>query len=101
MTPIPAEAMPVVEVLRRDVPRPTDIPYLNLNCGCLRWLNGCCPMGLHPKGIVRTPVTGYAFANGLECNSGEVQAFVRWWDWLSNEDTQEAVDAIWPPVEGS
>ena len=92
---IPAEAMPVVEVLRRDVPRPETLPeFRNTR---LRWGRtsrrfGKCAMGLHPKAWHDTPMTEDTFP----APESAVVAFYGWWD--SQTDPQAAVDAVWPPA---
>ena len=98
MKPIPIEAMPVVEVLRRDVPRPDESPieYMYAD-GALRWMidgHGCCPMGLHPKSRKHTPGSYFNFADG-SCTQVAVKSFWRWWDSLGIEDALEGMDAIW------
>lgn len=102
MTPCPTEALPVVEILRRDVPRPTELPRPDEFTGKLRWdrpefFHGCCPLGLHPKIDYSDP-----WAADVEyCLDGKIterQAwnFIHWWDGLTAYDSTEAVDFIWP-----
>lgn len=54
--PIPKAAMPVVRVIRRDVPRPKKLPTLFGRSLALRFCRFHCPMGLHPKAKDRTPI---------------------------------------------
>lgn len=102
---IPDEAMPVVEVLRRDVPRPT-AKLIRASEGQPRFECGKCPMGLHPTAIFsKTPAIESAFAPGsplrrLVLGQGDgrpapVSAFWRWWDQLTLDQAREAVDLIW------
>jgi len=87
MKPIPIEAMPVVEVLRRDVPRP-ELPTI-------LWFCIRCPMGLHPKSTRGQPMCSRQFAGG-ECSDEAVEAFYLWWDILALEEAEAtAMDLIW------
>lgn len=104
---IPIEAMPVVEVLRRDVPRPTAL--LIMRSGP-RFECGKCPMGLHPTALNDTPSTRYSFTGGsplCEMNHLTLEAtspgfaFWQWWDKLTLAQAYEAVDLIWAPEAGS
>ena len=100
MKPIPTEAMPVVEVLRRDVPRPKTLPiFLSEDDPrpALRWLRNelaTCPMGLHRKSWSPTPLSGAVFADNC-CTGEQVCAFYLWWDVLPVKHAEEAVSAIW------
>jgi hypothetical protein len=81
--PIPKAAMPVVRILRRDVPRPKKIAF--------RW-SVRCPLGLHPKAISLTPVDRVGFP---PCQSNwAITAFYLWWD--DQTDAKAAVNAMWP-----
>lgn len=100
--PIPTEAMPVVEVLRRDVPRPDALPTPRLIVAgsaatLLRWGgDNCpeqCPMGLHPLARVATPSNQHHFP---PCNDSEITAFYHWFD--CETDPEAVMDAIWPPL---
>ena len=85
MTPIPQEAMPVVEEIRRLVPRPEFLPALN-DANELRFVGSFCPLGLLPNATRRAPWPP----------KGTPQYFfVDWWDSLRAEDAQAAVDAVW------
>lgn len=99
MDPIPPEALPIVETLRRDVPRPAAKPTTNG-----RWTTKkgfCCPMGLHPLSMrsIRTPYDAGGF--GVPGHTTrQVQAFADWWD--ARQQTahrQQALDAVWPPTK--
>lgn len=102
---IPIEAMPVVEVLRRDVPRPSVLPAITnmrfgktdhcvgLRFGDTQYGTGKCPMGLHPKSDCHIPYNDSLFAGG-ECDEIAVQAFMKWWD--VQKDAKTAVDLVWP-----
>lgn len=90
---IPAAAMPVVKVLRRDVPRPRTLPEaIYPKCRGLRW-DMSCPMGLHKASSHRTPYRPESFAAG-ECSAKAVKAFADWWD--RQAEAKAAVDAVWP-----
>lgn len=102
MKKIPQAAMPVVEMLRRDVPRPEELPsFLHLG-RCLRWnrKGPCCPMGLHPKSTTGIPIRESEFAGGIHSVS-RIHFFFDWWDNLPEKDAKEAVDAIWGKNEKS
>ncbi len=95
---IPKAAMPVVEIIRRDVPRPEELPEGGYAGKYLRWASHYrivhrCPMGLCDASNHPTPGYGSEFAGGL-CTTTAVKAFGRYWDSLT--DPQEAVDAVWP-----
>ena len=93
--PIPKAAMPVVEVLRRDVPRPINLPMPHFHQTTefyLRW-GGHCPMGLHLKSTDATPAKRKQFAAGC-CPAKSVESFGEWWDLQDN--AQAAMDAVWP-----
>ena len=91
--PIPKAAMPVVEIIRRDVPRPEELPIGNTIDAGLRWEDaGKCPMGLHPKSRSFAPWYHEDFADGI-CSDDAVQQFAGYWDKLT--DPQAAVDAVW------
>jgi len=103
MKPIPEEAMPVVEIIRREVPRPAELPVRLKET--LRWkINNeyYCPMGLCPKAIRPTPSGPFSFGYDESANTTSenrflyTDAFMGWWDWLLPKDAAEAVDAIWP-----
>ena len=90
---IPPECMPVVLVLRRDVPRPKDLPVFSYGRFRFRY---SCPMGLHKDSTKPCPGWSEQFANG-ECTHDEVVTFGKWWD--SQTDAAAAVDAVWPREE--
>ena len=90
---IPSEAQPVVDVLRRDVPRPTKLPRPAVKWGeCLRW-GPCCAAGLHLRS--RKPVPYHAW----EWCDDEItdRCFMSFWKWHDEQtDPAALVDAIWP-----
>lgn len=118
MTKIPKAALPVVEIIRRDVPRPRALPEALGFGDPLRWRKpitkrwaartwghielratprrqmSCCPMGLHKLSKYPTP-------NKLEelpiegITDKEIRDFYQFWD--AQTDPQEAVDAVWGP----
>jgi hypothetical protein len=76
MTPIPPSALPVVEILRRDVPR--------LEPGFKATVNG---------GILNLGrVTGSVYVEYSIAVGEPGIEFAIWW----NENAAEAMDAIWP-----
>jgi hypothetical protein len=104
VSPIPVEAMRVVEMLRRDVPRPKCPPEMDDGDGCvalrcLRWqIKGrwYCPIGLHPKAGFRSPIANEHWPVAYLSHE-EYLDFIHWWDALDEADAQDAMDAIWPP----
>lgn len=104
MTALPEAALPVVEILRRDVKRPEDEPVVEQSVvhGVPRWKRpqhpslACCPIGLHkaflwcgaPEPREAGEKLGVGFAAAL--------SFVKWWDSLAEEEARQAVDLIWP-----
>ncbi|MCH8137010.1 MAG: hypothetical protein IIB77_13620, partial [Proteobacteria bacterium] len=103
MDPIPPGAMPVVEILRRNVDKPTTLPRLWNKWGSVIlwarqrnrnvWMSD--PMGLHKLSSTPTPYSGKDFAGGL-CSTAEVRAFADWWDDVLAQDAQQAINDIWP-----
>lgn len=94
--PIPEEALPVVEIIRRDVPRPETLPVAQTN-SCMRWYRGallCCPMGLHGTAKLGAPSDGFHFEGELRnCTSDAIEQLGIWWD--EQTDARAAVDAVW------
>ena len=93
--PIPKRAMPVIEVLRRDVKRPSEPPTPWHGCD-LRWNkkpHSRCPMGLHPfsRDDVPTEREDFLFVG---VHQRHIQAFYLWWD--RQTDAAAAVEAVWP-----
>ena len=94
--PIPAAAMPVVEAIRREVPRPKQLPKPGPRAehgerAFLRF-GAACPMGLLPG--ARTPCPSsrdelYWF----ELTSHSIVAFYHWWD--AQTDARAAMDLVW------
>lgn len=109
---LPESVMPVVEILRRDVPRPT----ARIVGGCqggMGWLAprfecGKCPMGLHPTALSKTPAIPEGFLagsalgelndykNSLTRGTPPGGLFCEWWDALTLEEAEQARDLIWP-----
>jgi len=98
---IPELAMPVIEVLRRDVKKPKKASkrgILPLGFDIKRdWeqgpvKQGCCPMGLHKHSLRAWPSYSGEFAEG-ECSDSAVQSFGRWWD--AQRNAKAAINAIW------
>ena len=108
MKPCPPEAMPVVEILRRDVPRPKRLPKIRKipvsivgpDVHRLRWKDCLCPLALHPRLHGHSPMceeAEQAFDSALPARV--FFAFMRWWDKLTEADAKAAVDFIWPKRE--
>lgn len=108
MNACPEAALPVVEKLRAEVPRPEyDRLYPSISGKtCTRFAvvvedqechDWCCPIGLLPycrerrltapsPEVHQFPGLSYAAAS----------AFIEWWDYLPEEQIEEAMDFIWP-----
>ena len=108
MTNIPKGAWPVIEIIRRDVPRLKTLPTLTLTQNYLRWRKpvrkkwmrhisslstiSYCPMGLHPKATTPLPIFKYEFPiNNL--TDEQVRSFAEWWD--SQRDPKKAMKALY------
>lgn len=105
LTELPAEIMPAVEWLRKNVKPPEDrrvhVSYRQ-GAHCIFTATQCCPFGLIPSLANQHPwplnesirrVTGLSF--------GHINAFTAdWWDKLPVLEARAAVDLIWP-VEGA
>lgn len=102
---IPEGAMPVVEVLRRDVKRPT-AKLIEGSHGQARFECGKCPMGLHPTALRLTPAVPQGFLPNSELGQLQIAQnceeaapgyyFWTWWDRLTLDEARKAVDLIWP-----
>ena len=105
-TPVPDTAMPVVEALRRDVPKPEALPEpikvatddalrgdIVLRFPARRGGRyGCCPMGLHPQATTDVPGNERTFCvPGITMDA--VLDFGQWWD--KQTDAKAAVTAVW------
>lgn len=106
--PLPDKALPVVEEIRRAVPRPEHLPDFDaahhdgqpFPDSILCWRNAggepCCPMGLHPRAGKAMPEGESDFmVLDLDIDEAEaaVVAFRDWWD--EQKDDDAAVDAVW------
>lgn len=99
---IPAEAMPVVRILRKDVARPNP-DKLTYTFDGPRWIDEfseTCPMGLHPKSLNPVPLNSLEFVGSKRCDNEQVESFYCWWDSLPLPEAKQFVDLIWP-VGGS
>lgn len=97
---VPADLMPVIAILRRDVPKPDHQPTITSSSdeGYPRFRGNRCPMGLHPTAAVECPV--FTFQKGSPLLAVPVvirKAFASWWDRMTTDDeTAAAVELIWP-----
>ena len=104
----PIEAQPVLDIIRRDVKRPRRLPkfYETQFSEVLRWETddgaNYCPMGMHPKASVESPLVpsefcGYSNVNGdrLRC---AVKHFYEWFDSIepTKANARAVQDFIWP-----
>jgi hypothetical protein len=104
--PIPPEALPIAEILRRDVARPDpdesklmESPF-DKGAKVIRWATepayAClCPMGMHPD--AQSPLPSYAEEFPACEDAGAVDAFGTWFD--EQTDPHAAVEAIWGKAE--
>jgi hypothetical protein len=88
MTPIPSSAMPVVEILRRDVKRPQFISDIGINPGVY------VPSSPLKAVVCDLEYEEHTAVITLTSNKKAANAFV---DWFDQADAAEAMDSIWPP----
>lgn len=81
----------ILEILRRDVPRPTVLPKWDETRDAVCWDEGRCAMGLHPLAKNKAPLFGEGFGN--LATDDEVREFGMWFD--SFVDPVAAVEAVW------
>lgn len=86
----------VIEILRRDVPRPKTLPKPDdlIGRNYLRWGSKkgfCCPMGLHKKANSNNPIGALDFPLGV--GSEDISEFADWWD--KQTDPKKAMDRVW------
>lgn len=93
---LPENVLPVVEVLRRDVPRPTARIVVKKSGSAPQFEDGRCAMGLHATALVPLPIASFSPGAMLDlCNVYRLNFFV-WWDSLTLAEAEEARDLIWP-----
>jgi hypothetical protein len=100
MKKIPKKAMPVVEILRRDVARPkAPILLAPTYLGWKRKKGFCCPMGLHRKSYHPWPRCDRLVGSEPFKGAGIIalRAFASWFDGIYSGDADKVVDAIWGP----
>ena len=100
ITDFPKEAQLVLDVIRKDVLKPEELPTSQIEDGnFLRFTkpdgDRACPMGLHPKARSTNPMGAWSFPmlKPFEQNY-IINAFAQWWD--KQTDAQAAVDFVWP-----
>jgi hypothetical protein len=81
ISPIPPSAMPVVEILRRDVKRP-EVNLIAEICSAVLELHGCSGDVVIEYSILA--IRGFSLKSAAE--------FCKWF----NADAADAMDAIWP-----
>lgn len=96
---LPKVARPVLNIIRRDVPRPSNeiryVTYSPEDSSHIRFekaFEWCCPMGLHPDSTYHVPVHRHQFAGG-RCSDLAVEAFGNWWD--KKRNVKKAIEAVW------
>ena len=96
--PLPAEALPVVEEIRRRVAKPDSLPRAFLGC-CLFWPAAdssgeteACVIGLHPNSR-NLCVEDREAAADLGFPLHQITALRKWCD--DQRDPQALVDAVW------
>ena len=103
--PIPESAMPVVLILRAEVPRPSPESVIPMTEKDDRIRFGTptserhCPMGLH-KSALRTcpmfPDTFLGIKRAAELSGSNTKCFALWWDSIPYERASEAIALVWP-----
>lgn len=91
---LPDSIMPVVRVLRRDVPKPKAADLSLIHGVIVLFPRGTCPLGLHPKSTKNSPWEGSEFAGG-ECDDESVVAFYTWWERFGLAGARKAINYIW------
>jgi hypothetical protein len=92
----------VIEVLRRDVPRPHELPTPDAKWSLdklLVWTTPrgwCCPLGLHPLASVPRPGV-YAHCPIPGLLPPDIGEFGEWWD-SRRCSPAAAVEAVWGPA---
>ncbi len=105
---IPEECMPVVEIIRREVSKPTKLPiatqhhkgrirlrFVDEDLSSPHYRAELDPMGLCDQAMTYLPTGRDDFCYDVPEKS--IIAFARWWDSLT--DAQAAVDAVWGPAK--
>lgn len=103
MKPIPKDALPVIEVIRKHARRPRKNPEYVETVDesayyCLRWQKAdadYCPLGLLPW--AKSPIPA---AESFDEEEGaftchEAAEFIEWFDNLGISDAPHVIDAIW------
>lgn len=93
MTKMPKKAISIAMIIRKAVKRPkvTDFDWTG---SCWRTkIDGCCPMGMHPKAISSAPVTHFSFPPSR--NDTAIRTFFRFWDSLKEHQLKDAINAVW------
>lgn len=95
MNPIPPSARRIIEAIRKEVPRPKELPQSSdRDDSCLRWGEACI-LGLLPGAEHPTPwFEGHL--PGRKFLRSEISDLITWWDSLGESDAKRACDAIWP-----
>lgn len=97
---IPETAMSVVELIRKDVPKPKHEDFKSVTTSvhqrpCLRHeATGCCPLGMLPYATRIAPTTDDHFTKPVLHDA--VVGFFFWWD--RQDDAEAAVNAVWGEV---
>ena len=101
----PPEAQPVLDIIRRDVKRPRQLPqyYETYFSTVLRWETPdgahCCPMGLHPKAETESPILPSEFCGWRDLGLRRaVGFFYNWFDRIepTKANARAVQNFIWP-----
>jgi hypothetical protein len=108
---LPKEIMPIVDMLRREVPAPTGSLSVSRDLRedpCPRWgteRGFCCPLGLHKHAMVPCPYDSGQFLparpevglSGSEnLKEEDIKAFADYWDSLPLDKAEKVAREIWP-----
>ena len=95
--PIPPSAKKIVKIIRKDIPRPEELPKPEgIMYPGFRWENGCCPMGLHPDSDSPAPTRWLSYAPKIPYFA--INEFGIWWD--TQGDAEAAMNAVWGEEQG-
>ena len=98
MNRFPQEARPILEAIRKEVPRweLEDIhPFFSNRTQSLRDKNKRCPMGCLNDAIAIGPMFSNHFTGRLSWTDDMIEAFGEWFD--AFEDPRKAIRAVWGP----
>ena len=90
----PRHSLQVLRIIRAEVERPKELPSRPEHGWALRW-GRHCPMGLHNSSTVPAPAQSRQFAGGRCSTQGVYEFWRSWWDDITPDQAQAAMDFIW------